>query len=220
MPTELVDLSLAEVSGVDHPASLVEGWLVMKNADTETLDPTLNNDDVNPEPSTSPPVETETTMPTATETPAAADPVVVPDDTSALVKELTDIRKELADAKADRDALADTVATEKALATVTGWGRVPGMTPAFADTLKTLDPDTATAVAAIFDTVQAAFPEADVMKEYGTTATAPGGTTATPGRDQIQAIAKGLVADGTAPNMLEGLKQAAMANVGIATEGN
>lgn len=39
MPDQLADLIIEEVSGVDHPATLVEGWLVMKRAgDTDVAD--------------------------------------------------------------------------------------------------------------------------------------------------------------------------------------
>ena len=32
---KLTDLRLKEISGVDHPASLHEGWAVIKNSDNE-----------------------------------------------------------------------------------------------------------------------------------------------------------------------------------------
>lgn len=45
---KMVNLSIEETSGVDHPAHLQEGWLVMKSADTENvqqlLDSTLNQE--------------------------------------------------------------------------------------------------------------------------------------------------------------------------------
>lgn len=46
---KMVNLSIEETSGVDHPAHLHEGWLVMKSADTSdvqrVLDESLNRED-------------------------------------------------------------------------------------------------------------------------------------------------------------------------------
>ena len=46
---KMVNLSIEETSGVDHPAHLHEGWLVMKSADTtdvqRVLDESLNRED-------------------------------------------------------------------------------------------------------------------------------------------------------------------------------
>jgi len=50
---KMVNLSIEETSGVDHPAHLHEGWLVMKSADTtevqRVLDESLNREDSNME---------------------------------------------------------------------------------------------------------------------------------------------------------------------------
>ena len=50
---KMVNLSIEETSGVDHPAHLTEGWLVMKSADESdverVLDETLNREDSNME---------------------------------------------------------------------------------------------------------------------------------------------------------------------------
>lgn len=49
----MVNLSIEETSGVDHPAHLTEGWLVMKSAEQSdverVLDETLNREDSNME---------------------------------------------------------------------------------------------------------------------------------------------------------------------------
>ena len=46
---KMVNLSIEETSGVDHPAHLTEGWLVMKSADESdvqrVLDESLNRED-------------------------------------------------------------------------------------------------------------------------------------------------------------------------------
>lgn len=50
---KMVNLSIEETSGVDHPAHLTEGWLVMKSAEQSdverVLDETLNREDSNME---------------------------------------------------------------------------------------------------------------------------------------------------------------------------
>ena len=48
---KLTDLRLKEISGVDHPASLHEGWAVMKSSENEleqALGEAINNN--NPDP--------------------------------------------------------------------------------------------------------------------------------------------------------------------------
>ena len=52
----MVNLAIEETSGVDHPAHLHEGWLVMKSADESevqrVLDETLTEEDSNMEETT------------------------------------------------------------------------------------------------------------------------------------------------------------------------
>lgn len=42
MPKKMVNLSIEETSGVDHPAHLHEGWLVVKSADVSTVNTLLD----------------------------------------------------------------------------------------------------------------------------------------------------------------------------------
>ena len=53
---KMVNLAIEETSGVDHPAHLHEGWLVMKSADESevqrVLDETLTEEDSNMEETT------------------------------------------------------------------------------------------------------------------------------------------------------------------------
>ena len=96
---QLVDLKLDEVSGVDHPASLVEGWLVMKADDpiSDAFADLITDQEMDP-----------------VEDTHVAEPVdEVPVADEALAKELGDLRKALTDmtthfekAAAERDALA------------------------------------------------------------------------------------------------------------------
>lgn len=187
---QLVDLKLNEVSGVDHPASLVEGWLVMKADDPISA---AFNAAINPE---EPSVEL-----TMTDELVAEEPVTVPDD--ALAKELGDMRKALADmtghfekATAERDALNEAAEIEKAEASVAAWDNVPGMADEFAPVLRSLDDEQTAAIKAIFDSCQIAFAEAGVTKELGTDAPGDGDALST-----IEGLAKALVADGKASNI-------------------
>lgn len=184
-----MDLELDEVSGVDHPASLVEGWLVMK-ADDPISDAFAD-------------LITDQEKDTVEET-HEADPVIeAPVADEALAKELGDLRKALTDmtthfekAAAERDALAETADIEKAAAKVAEWDQVPGMTDDFVPVLRSLDDEQHAAVAAVFDACQIAFAEADVTKELGTDALGDGDALST-----IETLAKGLVAEGKAKNI-------------------
>ena len=184
-----MDLELDEVSGVDHPASLVEGWLVMK-ADDPISDAFAD-------------LITDQEKDTVEET-HEADPVIeAPVADEALAKELGDLRKALTDmtthfekAAAERDALAETADIEKAAAKVAEWDQVPGMTDDFVPVLRSLDDEQHAAVAAVFDACQIAFAEAGVTKELGTDASGDGDALST-----IETLAKGLVAEGKAKNI-------------------
>ena len=186
---QLVDLELDEVSGVDHPASLVEGWLVMKADDpiSDAFADLITDQEKDP-----------------VEETHEADPVIeTPVADEALAKELGDLRKALNDmtahfekAAAERDALAETAEIEKAAAKVAEWDQVPGMTDDFVPVLRSLDDEQHAAVAAVFDACQIAFAEADVTKELGTDAPGDGDALST-----IESLAKGLVSEGKADNI-------------------
>ena len=86
---KLTDLRLKEISGVDHPASLHEGWAVMKSSDNEleqALGEAIQETDDNLMEKT---VETETTQ---AEVDAVEENVtLIEGDTVS--KELADVRK-------------------------------------------------------------------------------------------------------------------------------
>ncbi len=162
-----MDLQLDEVSGVDHPASLVEGWLVMKQDDpiSDAFADLITDQEKD-----------------TVEDTHVAEPVVdTPVADEALAKELGDLRKALTDmtthfekAAAERDALAEAADVEKATAKVAEWDQVPGMTDDFVTVLRSLDDEQHDAVAAVFDACQIAFAEAGVTKELGTDAASDG----------------------------------------------
>tara|TARA_R110000744_G_scaffold42497_6_gene95927 strand:+ start:757 stop:1395 length:639 start_codon:yes stop_codon:yes gene_type:complete len=202
MTTQLRDLTLNEISGVDHPASLVEGWLVTKS-DSDPITASLVGALTQPE----------GTAPVSTLTPEAPAVPDAPEVDDAVAKALVDINKELAAAreerdvlKADRDSLAETAAVEKADATVATWSHVPGMSDEFSPVLRSLSDEQRTALVSIFDAVEIAVAAADgiITKELGGDADGDA--------NDIEAIAKALVADGTHPNFHVAIAAVAEAN--------
>lgn len=186
---ELVDLELAEISGVDHPASLVEGWLVMKSDDPiSSAFADLITD------------REESSVATDTHE------VEVVEETSGseeLAKELGDLRKALSDmtahfekATAERDALAEAAEIEKATARVAEWAEVPGMNDEFVTVFRALETEAQEAVGRVFDACAIAFAEAGVTKELGTDAANDGDAYST-----IDGLAKALVAEGKVDNI-------------------
>ena len=98
--TKLAELDIRETSGVDHPAHLHEGWLVIKSA--ADSDAATDEGD-NPE------MELDVTEETVVEEAVAEEPTPVaasvagPDE--ELRKELTDLRKELAGMRAEKERI-------------------------------------------------------------------------------------------------------------------
>jgi hypothetical protein len=188
MTTQLRDLTLNEISGVDHPASLVEGWLV-KKSDTDPITASL----VGALTQSEGPAPVSTLAPTI-EAPAVDAPAELDENVAkaleGITKELADARSERDEIRKDRDALNETVAIEKADAAVAAWGHVPAMTAEFSPVLRSLSEEQRTAVTAIFDAVEIAVAAADglISKELGNESD---------GEATIESIAKGLVEAGT-----------------------
>ena len=194
---QLVDLTLDEVSGVDHPASLVEGWLVMKADDpiSDAFADLITDQESDP----------------VAETHVADQVAEAPVADEALAKELGDLKKALTDmtthfekAAAERDELAEAAAIEKATTAVAAWDQVPGMTDDFVPVLRSLDDEQAAAVTAVFDACQIAFAEAGVTKDLGTDAPGDGDAFST-----IESLAKGLMSEGKASNFHTAVAQVA-----------
>lgn len=199
MPTQLTDLVVEEISGVDHPANLLEGWLVMKSADsvddpiTQSVLAALSNEmkgvDV---------VETVETDAVDTEVAKALEGVQ---------KELADVRKELEDARGKNEQLQERAAVQKAQERIDAWGAVPGMTGDFVSVLRSmqvaLPEDAVEALTAVLDACQIALAEKedDVTKEIGTAASNDNATA----EDSLMATAKAMVEKGEASNLMEAL---------------
>ena len=209
-PTQLVELELNEISGVDHPANLHEGWLVMKSSD-DSLDKALAAADEA--------LTTETTgeeMSELTHEPTAEvekEAVTVPVVDEDFRKEVSDLRKELADAKAEANMVKNERALEKAVARSEDWAILPNLTPSeFAPVLRSLQesaPEEAEIIETIFDGCATALNEAGVLKELGTEASDEVETSAW---GRIESLAKQLVEDGEATTIADGISKVAKAN--------
>tara|TARA_Y100000310_G_C20520412_1_gene733368 strand:+ start:133 stop:846 length:714 start_codon:yes stop_codon:yes gene_type:complete len=219
---KLVDLTIEETSGVDHPAHLHEGWLVRKN-ETAVLDQALADLDDQPEPDqgTKMDLEAEVTIdaPADDVVVADAEPAIEPvelakaDDQAELVtKELADLRKQLDDATAEAAALREEREMEKATERVAAWRILPGVVVSeFAPVLRALraaSPEATATVETIFDGCAEALAEAGVLKELGTDMD----DTSTEAWDQIQGLAKSAVEGGRASSVPEAIGLVASEN--------
>ena len=197
MTKRMYDLSLDEISGVDHPANLVEGWLVEKASPdpiTASLMAALTTEGPTPVSDLTPTL----THPKPDE---VADPVIDDAVSDEVAKALAGVTKELADAREDRDAarkerdaLTATAELEKAETQVQTWDHVPELDGEFAAVLNSFDETQTAAVVKILDAA-----EIVLAKTAGTVLKEVGGDTDGDAND-IEALAKAKVADGTYPN--------------------
>ena len=195
--TKLSELIVEEASGVDHPAHLHEGWVVMKSTELDEALDSLSGEETHT--STQGESQVELTqnenevVETEEETVAVEEEVtseeVAPEPTpvlasvegpnhSAVEKELTDLRKELEDARKAHTSLVEEREMEKALSASHRWAILPELNPnEFAPVLRSLraaDADAAKKIEEIFDATSVALSEAGVLKELGTDASPAG----------------------------------------------
>lgn len=183
---KLTELMVKETSGVDHPAHLHEGWLVMKSADLDNaLEAVTTTKEI--------PVELEATE-------KAVEAVEKAIDLEDIRKELTDLRKALADANAEKVELQKQRELEKAVDTANAWVNLPEMNPAeFAPVLcamREVMPLEATIIEKVLDASARALNESGLLKEIGTSSS----NDVVSAWDTIQAQAQQLVSDGRAPS--------------------
>ena len=201
---KLTGLSLKEISGVDHPASLHEGWAVMKSSDNELESALIDAiTETVPEPLEKN-VETETTD---TEVEVIEETII---DEAPVIKELEDVRKELEDAKAEVAKMREDAEMEKAVRDAQRWAVVPQLDPVeFAPVLRSLrtaDAESTEKVEHILDAVAIALGEAGILKEVGS----DGSPEADDAYGQIEAIAKSMVEEGTVGSLAEGISKVAV----------
>lgn len=199
---KLTGLSLKEISGVDHPASLHEGWAVMKSSDNEldvVLAEVMETD--NEEKS----MESEILKEEAID--SSVEEEVVDTQVS---KEYVAIQKELDDAKAQISQLKEDAEMAKAVTDCQKWNIIPQLDPAtFAPvlcSLRSLDADVSGQIEEILDATAIALGEVGILKEVGS----DGSPEAEDAYGQIEGIAKAMVEQGTVKSLAEGISRVAV----------
>ena len=220
--TKLTELTIKETSGVDHPAHLHEGWMVMKSE--EDLDLSLdqiiepdsqeNTVELNATPEVEEVTEEATEVAPAEEveaTPVAAS-VDGPDQTE-VQKEITALRKELELAKEAHRELIEERELEKAASAAHQWAILPGLNPVdFAKVLVRLraaDQEVAKEVEAILSASSVALSEAGVFTELGAEGDEDGAMDAF---GRIEKAAQALVDSGEASSVAKGISLVAERN--------
>ena len=221
--TKLTELTIKETSGVDHPAHLHEGWLVMKAEDLDnTLDQIIEPDsqentvELNATPEVEDVIEEATEVEPAPEMETEATPVAAsvdgPDETE-VQKELTDLRKELDLAKEAHRALAEERELEKAATAAHQWAILPGLNPVdFAKVLVRLraaDQEVAKEIEAILSASSVALSEAGVFTELGAEGDEDG---AMDDFGRIEKAAQALVDSGEVTSLAKGITLVAERN--------
>ena len=193
---KLAELDIRETSGVDHPAHLHEGWLVIKSVAGEGAQDS-EGDNVELE-------VTETEVIEQEPTPVAA---AASADNAELVKELGDLRKELSNMRAEKERIEKEAALAKAVERAAEFAGLPGVDPQALgeDILKMREtmPEVADRIEGIFAGASRAFAEAGVLKEVGVDA-----DTSTSNSDawgMIQSRANDLLASGEASSLAKAI---------------
>lgn len=162
--TKLADLMVKETSGVDHPAHLHEGWLVLKSEDINSALDSVLNDSMKE-------THVELTVSEKVDTTVDIDKAA---DHDAIRKELADLRKALDDSRRETEALKTVRALEKAVETAGAWTALPGFDPQeFAPVLVQLRdalPDVAQIIEKVLDASARALTESGLLVEVGTSA--------------------------------------------------
>tara|TARA_R110002020_G_scaffold128694_5_gene288414 strand:+ start:1401 stop:2093 length:693 start_codon:yes stop_codon:yes gene_type:complete len=207
---KLTELQLKEISGVDHPASLHEGWAVLKASDNE-LEQALGNA-IDPIPES---LENNVDEVIKEEAEVEATEVQVEtevEETTDIAKELKDVRKELEAAKVQVSTLEENSATEKAVRDAQKWAIIPELDPIeFAPVLRSLrkaDAEASQKVEEIFDAVAVALGAAGVLKEIGS----DGSPENEDAYGTIETMAKALVEEGSVSSLADGIAKVAVDN--------
>ena len=211
--TKLTELDIEETSGVDHPAHLHEGWLVMKASGEldealDLADEVTESDDT--EDNVEPHAETEEVVDEVEEElESEMTPVTASVDDTVVRKELTDLRKQLEDTQAAHDQLVEERELEKAVETSHRWGIVPELNPIeFAPVLREIRstaPEAAEHVEKVLDAASVALKEAGILTEIGTDAV----NEFDDAYGQIQAKAQDLLDNGQVSSLAKGISQVA-----------
>lgn len=196
---KLAELDINETSGVDHPAHLHEGWLVLKSV-TDGGESTEGESDLELEVTETEQVEEAVVEAQPTEK-------AVENDNTELLKELGDLRKELAGMRAEKERIEEEAALAKAVETAAGFAALPGVDPEVlgADILKMRSalPEVAERIEGIFAGSARAIAESGVLKEIGSDAGEANGAVDAWG--MIESRANDLVASGEANTLAKAI---------------
>jgi len=234
---KMVNLDIEETSGVDYPAHLHDGWLVMKAADANDVQQVLESTMTNQEESVQTTeehleealdalakaeakiaeLETTQTVEVATE-PEATDEDILKSADEAVVKMVTDLRKaadEAIAAKVEAEAALtkarDDAADQVAIEQVAAWDNLSLDAETVGKSLRLLNdtnPDLAKALTDALASVNAQAESANIFAEIGKSSAYTGGTAVT----QMSAMAKSAVENGTAATVEQAFAQAAIEN--------
>lgn len=218
----MVNLSIEETSGVDHPAHLHEGWLVMKSADESevqnVLDETLTEEESMPDNSQDnvTPTATDEQVEVLAETTEVAKAEITEEEflksaPESVVKMIADLRKSADDAnallQAERDSRADAEAIEKAK----GWANLnldaEKVGPALRR-LATTDADLAKSFEEILSSVNAQAESAHIFAEIGKSADFKSGNA----YERMSSLAKSAVEEGVSKSFEQALADIATKN--------
>ena len=215
--TKLTELTIKETSGVDHPAHLHEGWMVMKSEeDLDTaFDQIINPDsqentvELEATPEVEDVIEEATEVAPAPEMETEATPVAAsvdgPDQTE-VQRELTDLRKQLDMAKEAHRELVEERELEKATTASHQWAILPGLNPVdFAKVLvrlRSADQEVAKEIEAILNASSVALSEAGVFTELGAEGDEDGAMDA---YGRIEKAAQALVDSGEVTSLAKGI---------------
>lgn len=197
--TKLAELVIEETSGVDHPAHLHEGWVVMK---TVNFDQVLDT----------PELDTNTLGETVELEKSAP-------ESEDVRKELADLRKAHDEAKAENEllkatfvAIEDERSLEKALESAHSWAILPELNPvefaAHVRDLRKSAPEIAAAFEAVLTASARALGDTNILKEIGTAASNDSNNA----WDTITSRANDLVASGQAENFAKAVSVVAQAD--------
>lgn len=236
----MTNLTIEETSGVDHPAHLREGWLVVKSADSDAIETALNvvnkestvtNEEMREEldKARKRMSEMEEELSSYREKAAKAEKMdEEEDDEEALMKaapeavvrlfEKARAEREAAVAKAaeveaELNAQREAAADAEAIEKARGWSNLSLDAEQVGPTLRRLSesaPELAKSVEGILDSVNAQAESADIFAEIGKSATHE--STSGDAFGRIQAMAKAAVESGRASTMEQAVADIATEN--------
>jgi hypothetical protein len=195
----LDDLRLGEVSGVDHPAHLEEGWMVMK-AVGDSLPPEVAEVLAAAADAVSEHEEEPVGDLTAPAT-KAVDPAAGEDDTEAVLKSLPEpVRKRFEAMESEIAKGRENQEQAEAVAKCADWSHIPGITAEFATDLRKArggDPEAVGKLEAALDAANKALAESALFKSIGAATRGEVGGTSAQGR--LEALAKARASENNEP---------------------